>query len=160
MRTPRRVEPRATAPLGLLAVGAALALLLANGGGAGGGIPAERLFSPAAWAGLVGGPRPHVSVGQRVIVVLRYPSLADRFRPATTPAVEKQWSADALAAQRRLIGRLALEGVAIRPEYIFTRVIDGFSAAIDARGIGLLDAAPEVAGVYPVRVAYPATVPT
>jgi subtilisin family serine protease len=159
MPTPRRVEPRATAPLGLLAAGAALALLLAGGGGAGGGVPAERLPSAAAWAGLVGGLRPHVSVGQRVIVVLKAPALADHVRPAATAADERRWSADALAAQRRLIGRLALEGVTIRPEYTYTRVIDGFSAAIDSRGISLLDAAPEVAGVYPVRVAYPATVP-
>ena len=159
MPTPRRVEPRATAPLGLLAVGAAVALLLAAGGGAGGGVPAERLPSAAAWAGLVGGLRPHVSVGQRVIVVLKAPSLADRVRPTSTAADERRWSAEALAAQRQLIGRLALEGVAIRPEYTYTRVIDGFSAAIDARGISLMDSAPEVAGVYPVRVAYPATVP-
>ncbi len=159
MRTPRRVEPRATAPLGLLAAGAALALLLAGGGGAGGGIPAERLPAASAWAGLVGGPRPRVSVGQRVIVVLKAPSLADRIRPTATAADERRWSDEALAAQRQLIGRLALEGVLIRPEYSYTRVIDGFSAAIDARGIGLLDAAPDVAGVYPVRVAYPATVP-
>ncbi len=159
MRTPRRVEPRATAPLGLLAVGAALALLLAGGGGAGGGIPAERSSAAAAWAGLVGGPRPQVSVGQRVIVVLKAPSLADRVGPTSRAADEQRWSTDALEAQRRLIGRLALEGVTIRPEYTYTRVIDGFSAAIDARGIGLLDAAPEVAGVYPVRVAYPAAVP-
>ena len=146
-------------PLGLLAAGAVLALLLAGGGGAGGGIPAERPPSAAAWAGLVGGPRPHVSVGQRVIVVLKAPSLADRVGRAATAADERRWSAGALAAQRRLIGRLALEGVAIRPEYTYTRVIDGFSTAVDARGISLLDAAPEVAGVYRVRVAYPATVP-
>jgi subtilisin family serine protease len=159
MHTPRRVEPRATAPLGLLAVGAVLALLLAGGGGAGGGIPAERLPVAAAWAGLVGGPRPHVSAGQRVIVVLKAPSLADRVGRTATAAAEQRWSAGAFAAQRRLIGRLALEGVRIRPEYTYTRVIDGFSAAIDARGISLLDAAPEVAGVYRVRVAYPATAP-
>ena len=77
-------------------------------------------------------------------------------RPSRT---SRRWSAEALAAQRRLIARLALEGVTIRPEYTYTRVIDGFSAAIDSRGVSLLDAAPEVAGVYPVRVAYPATVP-
>ena len=146
-------------PLGLLAAGAALALLLAGGGGAGGSIPVEQPPSAAAWAGLVGGPRPHVSVGKRVIVVLKAPALADRARPTSTAADERRWSAEALAAQRQLIGRLALEGVAIRPEYTYTRVIDGFSAAIDSRGIGLLDSAPEVAGVYPVRVAYPATVP-
>ncbi len=161
MRTPRRVEPRATAPLGLLAVGAALALVLANGGGAGGGTVPERIPARAAWAGLVGGPRPRVSVGQRVLVVLKAPSLADRVgaagRPVTS-ADEKRWSEAALVAQKRLIARLALEGVLIRPEYSYTRVLDGFSAAIDARGIGLLDGAPEVAGVYPVRVAYPASV--
>jgi subtilisin family serine protease len=157
MRTPRRVEPRATVPLGLLAAGAALALLLAGGGGAGGGIPPEGLPAAAAWAGLVGGPRPHVSVGQRVIVVLKAPSLSDRVAPGATAADERRWSADALEAQRRLIARLALEGVTIRPEYAYTRVLDGFSAAIDSRGVSLLDAAPEVAGVYPVRVAYPAT---
>ncbi len=163
MRTPRRVEPRATAPLGLLAVGAALALVLANGGGAGGGTAAEQLPArAAAWAGLVGGPRPRVSLGQRVIVVLKAPSLAERVGAARRPAAaaaERRWSESALEAQRRLIARLALEGVLIKPEYRYARVLDGFSAAIDARGIGLLDAAPEVAGVYPVRVAYPASVP-
>lgn len=161
MPTPRRVEPRATAPLGLLAIGAALALVLANGGGAGGGTVVERIPTRAAWAGLVGGPRPRVSVGQRVFVVLRAPSLADRVGVAgrtSTAADERRWSGGALEAQRRLIARLALEGVLIRPEYQYTRVLDGFSAAIDARGIGLLDGAPEVAGVYPVRVAYPASV--
>jgi len=158
MRTPRRVEPRATAPLGLLAAGAALALLLAGGGGAGGGIPTELPPAAAAWVGLVGGPRPHVSAGSRVIVVLEAPSLSDRVVPRATAADERRWSADALEGQRRLITRLALEGVTIRPEYTYTRVLDGFSAAIDARGISLLNAAPEVAGVYPVRVAYPASV--
>jgi subtilisin family serine protease len=162
MRSPRRVEPRATAPLGLLAVGAALALVLANGGGAGGGTVPERVPARAAWAGLVGGPRPRVSVGQRVLVVLKAPSLADHVgaagRPVTS-ADERRWSEAAVEAQKRLITRLALEGVLIRPEYSYSRVLDGFSAAIDARGVGLLDAAPEVAGVYPVRVAYPASVP-
>ncbi len=157
MRTPRRVEPRAAAPLGLLAIGAALALVLANGGGAGGGTVAERAPAGAEWAGLVGGPRPRVSVGQRVIVVLNAPSLADRVGPTSTAADEQRWTAEALAGQKALIARLALDGELIRPQYTYARVIDGFSAAIDARGISLLNAAPEVAGVYPVRVAYPAT---
>ena len=160
MPTRRRVEPRATAPLGLIAVGAAVALVLANGGGAGGGTVPEWAPARAAWTGLVGGPRPRVAVGQRVLVVLRAPSLADRVgasaRPVT-PAEERSWSSAALESQRRLIERLGLEGVPIRPEYRYTRVLDGFSAAIDARGVGLLEAAPEVAGVYPVRVAYPAS---
>src|SRR4029453_14198286 len=36
----------------------------------------------ASWSGLVGGPRPEVPVGQRMIVVLRTPSLADRVAAA------------------------------------------------------------------------------
>jgi subtilisin family serine protease len=161
MRTPRRLEPRATAPLGLLAVGAALALLLAGGGGAGGGTVAPQAPAPAAWAGLVGGPRPLVFAGQRVLVVLKAPSLADRLAAAggtADAADERRWTSSAQTAQRRLISRLAIEGVLVRPEYSYTRVLNGFSAAIDARGIGLLDGAPEVAGVYPVRAAYPASV--
>jgi subtilisin family serine protease len=35
--------------------------------------------------------------------------------------------------------------------------VNGFSAAFDAPGIALLERAPEVAGVYPVRAAYPAS---
>src|SRR5262249_16663506 len=34
---------------------------------------------------------------------------------------------------------------------------DGFSAALEPQAVQLLERNPEVAGVYPVRVAYPAT---
>ena len=37
-------------------------------------------------------------------------------------------------------------------------MLDGFSADLDPRAVVLLDHNPEVAGVYPVRVAYPATI--
>src|SRR5262249_25632291 len=50
------------------------------------------------------------------------------------------------------------EGVLIRPQFSFTRVLNGFSAAVDARGLAVLERSPEVAGVYPDRVAYPASV--
>ncbi len=45
----------------------------------------------------------------------------------------------------------------IATEFTFTRVLNGFSAELDPQAIALLDRAPEVAGVYPVRVGYPAT---
>ena len=53
---------------------------------------------------------------------------------------------------------LAAEGITVQPDYSFYRVLDGFSAALDARAVSLLDRNPEVTGVYPVRAAFPASV--
>ncbi len=115
----------------------------------------------SAWNGLVGGPRPEATVGQRTIVVLRVPSLAERLALTGGRATEarlKRWQTIALAAQEQLIAGLAAKGVRVRPEYRYTRVLSGFSAALDPRGVALLERSKEVRGVYPVRVAYPSTV--
>ena len=61
------------------------------------------------------------------------------------------------AADNLLIARLAQEGVEIRPEHRFARVLTGFSAPLNPSAVALLEHAPEVAGVYPVRIAYPAS---
>ena len=158
MRTPR-AEPR-LAVLFLVAVAAATAVLLAAGKGSG------RAPTPAAaaggWAGLVAS-RPAVAIGPRVIVVLRAPSLAQRVAAAHGPvsaARERAWTGDALAAQRRLLARTAAHGVGLRPDYSFSRVLDGFSVTAGAGAVALLDRDPGVAGVYPVRAAFPATVST
>src|SRR5918993_3068011 len=120
----------------------------------------ETQVQRASWSGLVGGPRPEVSVGQRMIVVLRTPSLADRVARAGGRASEAdhtRWHAAAQAAQQQLIARLGVEGLRLRPEFSYTRVLSGFSAPLDARAIALLQRFPEVEGVYPVRIAYPAS---
>src|SRR3954453_8248433 len=118
--------------------------------------------SAASWRGLAGSARPQVDAGQRVIVVLKAPSLAQRVARAggrATDAHEIQWTAAALAAQKQLLGTLASHGVQVRVVYYYySRVINGFSAALDSEAVALLEREPEVAGVYPVRVAYPATV--
>jgi subtilisin family serine protease len=114
----------------------------------------------ASWSGLLGGPRPEVSVGQRMIVVLRTPSLAQRVVRAggrASEADQRAWHAAAQAAQQQLIARLGAEGLRLRPEFSYTRVLSGFSAPLDARAIALLQRFPEVEGVYPVRIAYPAS---
>jgi subtilisin family serine protease len=114
----------------------------------------------ASWSGLVGGPRPEVSVGQRMIVVLGTPSLAERVARAGGRASEAdhtRWHAAAQAAQQQLIARLGAAGLRLRPEFSYTRVFSGFSAPLDARAIALLQRFPEVEGVYPVRIAYPAS---
>jgi hypothetical protein len=108
-------------------------------------------------------PRSDVSVGERVLVVLKAPSLADRVRAAGGLASDEQeraWTAEAAADQRAIITKLALRGASIdvEPGLTYTRVINGFSAALDAGSIAVLERSPEVRGVYPVRVTYPATV--
>src|SRR5436853_6196335 len=144
--------------LALPALAAAAVLFAASGGGAGANAPS----SGASWEGLAGGPGPRVALGQRMTVVLRSPSLADRVARAGWLATEKQersGTAAALASQNVLISRLAVQGVRIRTEFRYARVLNGFSAALDARSLSLLERAPEVAGVYPVRAAFPASLP-
>ena len=68
----------------------------------------------------------------------------------------RRWTAAALAGQKQIGARLSREGVQIVPEFVYTRTFSGFSAALDARALALLERDPDVAGIYPVRVAYPA----
>jgi subtilisin family serine protease len=152
------MRTRRVAELALVA-GAAAALL-----GVGAGREPGRAASPAppvSWQGLVGdGPRSPVDVGRRMIVVLKSRSLADRVAAAggvATPEQEQRWTAAALAQQRLLLSRLQVQGVRIHPEYSFMRVLEGFSAQLDATAIAVLERDAAVQGVYPVRVAYPSS---
>ena len=157
MRLRRREAPQ----LGLLAGLALAATLLTVGAGAGSAGHEQETQDASSWRGLVGTPREQVAVGQRVIVVLNSPSLADRMAAAggqATEAQQRRWTAAALAADNLLIARLAQEGVRVRPEHRYARVLTGFSAALDPRAVAFLERAPEVVGVYPVRVTYPASV--
>src|SRR5438132_10930973 len=133
---------RLAAPLAL--VGLAAGLLLSEGGrGAGPPAPA----APAAeWSGLVGGAPSDAAVGQRVLVVLKAPSLAQRVAAAggvASDSQERSWTAAVFAAQQQLIIRFAQRGVPIHRTYRYARVIDGFSAVLDAKAAALLERAPE-----------------
>ncbi|MGE5274244.1 MAG: S8 family serine peptidase [Verrucomicrobiota bacterium] len=141
-------------------IAAAIVVVPAGGGGAPPPAP-SRLAAAAGWNGLVGSPRTPVGTDERVLVVLSAFSLADRVERAgglATEADERRWTAAAAAAQEQFISNLAQEGVAIRPEFRFTRTLNGFSAIVDPRAIALLERTPGVKGVYPVRVAFPASV--
>jgi subtilisin family serine protease len=95
-----------------------------------------------------------------MIVLLRAPALADRIDAIgglATSEQERSWTRAAVASQKLLISRLGVQGVVVQPEYSYTRVVNGFSAAFDANGVAVLERAPEVAGVFPVRAAYPAS---
>jgi subtilisin family serine protease len=156
MPTRRPREPFYALPLALLA--AATTLILIAAGGHGAASPAR--VGGTSWKGLAGDQRPRVAVGQRMIVLLKAPALADRTDAAgglATSEQERAWTRSAVASQKLLISRLGVQGVLVQPEYSYTRVVNGFSAAFDANGLAVLERAPEVAGVYPVRAAYPAS---
>jgi subtilisin family serine protease len=151
MRVPRR-------SLGLLAVAILTVVLGATvvaRGRDGAGVQ-----SPASWRGLVGGPRSAVPSGQRMIVVLHTPSVAQRLAKAkfATEAQERSWTSQAYAAQQQVLTTLASLGVTVHPDFSYSRVLDGFAAPLDPRAVSILENLPEVAGIYPVRAAFPASV--
>jgi len=115
--------------------------------------------STVSWRGLVGEPRAAVPNGQRSIVVLQTPSVAQRLAKArfATEAQERSWTTQAFAAQQQVLTTLAAQGIAVRREFSYARVLDGFSAALDPRAVALLEHMEEVVGVYPVRAAFPAS---
>ena len=97
-----RALPRSTALLAAVAVVVAAALVatvVARGREAAPRVP------PVSWLGLVGGPRAPVPNGQRMIVVLHAPSVAQRLAHArfATEAQERSWSSQALAAQAQVL---------------------------------------------------------
>ncbi len=151
MRMPRRA--------GRLAV-ATVVLAVATAGGA----SAQESTTPPSgaegWQGLLGS-RPVPQLGGRWIVVLRARSLADRVRAAGGVADEaqmKSWTATARIAQKRILARLAFKGAPVQPEHEYLRVLNGFAASIDTGALSVIERDPGVAGVYPVRAAYPAAV--
>ncbi len=154
----RRSDARRIAPLGLIALSATLLLV---GAGTSNSREPSLYATAAAWRGLVGGPRPAVAVGQRMLVVLKAPSLANRVAQAGGRATEQQehgWTAAAFAAQEQLIAELAQKyGIQVRAEFHYARVLNGFSAALDAQAASLLERRTDVAGVYRIRAAYPAS---
>jgi minor extracellular serine protease Vpr len=149
---------RAADVLALVGVAALAALALAGDGS--GGSPSTPSTGAAGWQGLLGA-RPAPQLGNRQIIVLRLPSLADRVEFAggvATEVDERAWTREAQAAQRAVLKRLALEGAPITPEESYVRVLNGFSASLDSRAMGVLERDKDVAGVFAVHAVYPATV--
>jgi minor extracellular serine protease Vpr len=109
-----------------------------------------------AWRSIFG-DRPQAEFGSQRIVVLSSPSLADRIEAASKKpgaAQQRKWVADIEAEQKAFLASLRDRGVSIKPEHVFTRTLNGFSATLDARAIAELDRNPAVIGVYPVRAVY------
>jgi Subtilase family len=158
MRTPR-AEPRHAVFFAVVAASVTGVLLATGGHDAEPASSPVPVASAASWRGLVGS-RPHATADTRFIVVLKTPSLAQRVADAGGAVDierEQAWTKLAVAAQKLLVARLALNGVVVHPDYSFARVLDGFSAELPASAIPVVERDPDVAGVYPVRIAYPAS---
>jgi subtilisin family serine protease len=158
---PTRRPKRAAIALSLvLAVAATIAAVLVYDALEDGEGRTEALgLDASSWKGLIGTERPEVAVGERVIVVLKGPSLAQRVARAGGLAggmKQRRWTASALAGQQQLIAELAIQGIRVRPEFTYTRVLAGFSALLDARAIAVLEKRDDIEGVFAVRTAYPA----
>ncbi|MEI7760311.1 MAG: S8 family serine peptidase [Thermoleophilia bacterium] len=150
--------PRRRSRTGLTVATALLAVGLVFLGGGAAAAADEPARDAAGWESLLGG-RPSPQLGGRWIVVLDRPSLATRVTAAggfATEGEERAWTTGARRAQRDVIDRLALRGAFIEPEYAYYRVLNGFSAPLDARSLGIVVKDPDVQGVYPVRATIPA----
>src|SRR5437764_832946 len=157
MPTPRLSEARRAVPAAAIVWAT---MLLVVGFGVGGSDERSLVSQASGWRGLVGGPRSSVTVGQREIVVLKTPSLAQRVAAnggLATQHQEHEWTRAAIAAQKQLLAEMATHGILIRVDFSFARVLNGFSAPLDPSAVALLERQSDVAGVYPVRVAYPAS---
>jgi minor extracellular serine protease Vpr len=157
MPTRRLSELKLVAPAAIIVLAATM---LVVGFGVRAASERSLVSQAASWQGLVGGPRPKVEVGQREIVVLKTPSLAQRVAENggfATQRQEHEWTRAAIASQKQLLAEMASHGILIRVDFSFARVLNGFSAPLDARAVALLERQSDVVGVYPVRVAYPAS---
>jgi hypothetical protein len=155
MRTRRRPElARATT---LAAVAAVATGLLLAGSVQGAGESAARVAS-RAWHSVFG-DRPKATAGDRMIVLLASPSVGERTAASSKPPTageERRWAAEIEGVQSSLLAALRARGVVIHRDFVFTRVLDGFSAVLDARAVSELERNPLVVGIYPVRTVYPA----
>jgi minor extracellular serine protease Vpr len=157
MRMPLRPRLARTTTLAAAAVLATGLLLVGTGQGAG---ESAGRTAARAWHSVFP-DHPKVAAGQRVIVVLASPSLADRTAAAgsrPSAAEEKQLTADIVAMQASFLAALGDRGIDVQPEHVFTRVLNGFSADLDGRAVAELERNPLVVGVYPARAVYPAEV--
>lgn len=139
----------------LSAIAAVSLVAVVSAGGRG---PAA-VTQPASWRGFVGDPKPLVSLGSRMIVVLKAPSVAQRLAHAhyATEVQERTWNSQALASQQEVLAALAVSGIEVQPDFHFSRVLNGFSASLDPRAVAFLQHDAEVAGIYPVRATFPAS---
>src|SRR5581483_113449 len=108
MRMRRRPE-LLLVTLVLVAVAAIVVVVLRGSGGKAHSAPAF------TWRGIVGDVRPPVALGERMVVVLRAPSLAQRLAKAgsATRAQERRWTSQVYAGQQHVLTMLSAHGLGV-----------------------------------------------
>jgi hypothetical protein len=152
-----RLRPELARALTLASIASVATALLLAGTVQGAGEQVGRVAA-RAWHSVFG-DRPKPARGERMIVLLSSPSVAERVASSSarpSAADESQWTKDVEGLQRTLLAALRQRGVVIHRKFVFTRVLDGFSADLDSRAVAELDRNPIVVGIYPVRNVYPA----
>ena len=111
MRTPRWPDSPQLGPLTFVALAGTVLLIAAGGQGA---EPRADAEEQPRWQGLVADARTRAMIGQRTLVVLRAPAVAQYVARAGGRASEedqRRWRAKVVAGQKLLLSRLALEGL-------------------------------------------------
>jgi subtilisin family serine protease len=155
MRMRRRPRLARTAALGVAAAVATGIVLAGTVQGAG---ESAARVAARAWHSVFP-DHPKTAAGDRMIVVLSSPSVAERVAAAgerPSRAQEKEWADDVTAMRTSLFAALRERGLDIEPVRTYAYVLDGFSAVLDARAVAELERNPLVVGVYPVRSVFPA----
>src|SRR5947208_5202864 len=145
MRMRRRPEFARTTLLAAVATAATVLLLAGTVQGA--GESAARAAS-RAWHSVFG-DRPTAATGDRMIVVLSSPSMGERVAASSrrpSAREEQRWAADVEGFQQTLLASLRQRGIEVHRDFAYTRVLDGFSAVLDARAVAELQRNPIVVG--------------
>src|SRR5215217_4259004 len=155
MRMRRRPRLARTAALGAAAAVATATVLAGTVQGAG---ESAARVAARAWHSVFP-DHPKTAAGERMIVVLSSPSVAERVAAAAEPpsaAQENEWADDVVAMQTSLLAALRERGIDVEPVRTYTHVLDGFSAVLDGRAVAEFERNPLVVGVYPARAVFPA----
>ena len=121
----------------------------------------RRRPAPVSWRGLVGEPRAAVPNGQRMIVVLNAPSVGAAAREGAVRDRGAGALVDVAGARRTAAGADDARGAGRRasgPTSATRACSTASRRRSTAARVALLDQMNEVAGVYPVRAAFPASV--
>src|SRR3978361_137753 len=103
-----------------------------------------------SWDGVIGDGRAGQAVPAQVIVVLAAPAAVAIDSPEAPKA--------AALAQQLDLTALAARGIDLSVQYKYVNALNAVSATVRPDQLAQLRGSPEVAGVYPVRMLYPAEV--
>ncbi len=139
----RRLRTRTTVLILAAAVAGALVIPVL-------GAPDTSQQALRSWDGVIGDGRSGQSVPAQVVIVLAAPPAVSIDSPEASKA--------AAEAQQLDLTALAARGIDLSIQYTYVNALNAVAATVRPDQLAQLRGAPEVAGVYPVRMLYPAEV--